>query len=103
MNVRLVHPPEFALMGDLVGRAKEEARRSHCSFEELDDFDTGIAGTDVVYAKSWGALLTTTDEDEGTRPHREVRVVDHRREKDRRPRPTTRSSCTRCRPTATSR
>ncbi len=67
MNVRLVHPPEFALMGDLVSRASDEARRSHCSFEELDDFDAGIAGTDVVYAKSWGALLTTTDEDEGTR------------------------------------
>jgi N-acetylornithine carbamoyltransferase len=67
MNVRLVHPPEFALMDDLVERAKEEARRARCSFEELDDFDAGIAGTDVVYAKSWGALLTTTDEEEGSR------------------------------------
>jgi ornithine carbamoyltransferase len=67
MNVRLVHPPEFALMGDLVERAKDEARKAHCGFEELDDFDAGIAGTDVVYAKSWGALLTTTDEDEGAR------------------------------------
>ena len=67
MNVRLVHPPEFALMGELVSRAKEEASRAHCDFEELDDFDAGIAGTDVVYAKSWGALMSTTDEGEGAR------------------------------------
>ncbi|MGA8297729.1 MAG: hypothetical protein WB770_11865, partial [Acidimicrobiales bacterium] len=67
MNVRLVHPPEFALMDDLVERAREEARHARSGFEELDDFDAGIAGTDVVYAKSWGALLTTTDEDEGAR------------------------------------
>ena len=32
-----------------------------------DDFDEGIRGTDVVYAKSWGALLTTPDEAEGAK------------------------------------
>ncbi|MGB9111268.1 MAG: ornithine carbamoyltransferase [Acidimicrobiales bacterium] len=67
MNVRLVHPPEFALQSEIVEQARDEAQRAHCSFEELDDFDAGIAGTDVVYAKSWGALVTTTDEDEGVR------------------------------------
>ena len=40
MNVRLVHPPEF---------------------------EEGMSGTDVMYAKSWGALLTTTDEAEGAK------------------------------------
>lgn len=65
MNVRLVHPPEFALMGDLVEQAEENARRSGGSLELSEDFDKGIAGSDVVYAKSWGALLTTTDEAEG--------------------------------------
>jgi ornithine carbamoyltransferase len=67
MNVRLVHPPEFALMGDIVEEARDNARRSGGSLELLDDFDRGVAGTDVVYAKSWGALLTTTDEAEGAR------------------------------------
>jgi len=67
MNVRLVHPPEFALMGDIVEQARENARKAGVSFEVMDDFEKGIAGTDVVYAKSWGALLTTTDEAEGAR------------------------------------
>jgi N-acetylornithine carbamoyltransferase len=73
MNVRLVHPPEFGLMPDLVEQARENARLAHTSFELLDDFDEGIRGTDVVYAKSWGAVLTTTDEDE------EAQLVDAHR------------------------
>ncbi|GAA4402764.1 ornithine carbamoyltransferase [Fodinibacter luteus] len=67
MNVRLVHPPEFALMPEVVEQARENARRSRASFEVLDDFDEGIRGTDVVYAKSWGAVLTATDEAEEAR------------------------------------
>jgi N-acetylornithine carbamoyltransferase len=67
MNVRLVHPPEFELMPDLVEQAKENAHRAKVGFEIMHDFDEGIRGTDVVYAKSWGALLTTTDEQEGAR------------------------------------
>jgi len=67
MNVRLVHPPEFGLMPDVVEAAKENARRGHGSFEILHDFDEGIRGTDVIYAKSWGAQLVTTDEVEERR------------------------------------
>jgi len=67
MNVRLVHPPEFGLMPDVVEAAKENARRGHGSFEILHDFDEGIRGTDVIYAKSWGAQLVTTDEKEERR------------------------------------
>jgi ornithine carbamoyltransferase len=67
MNVRLVHPPEFALMPDMVEQARQNARLAHTSFEVLDDFDQGIRGTDVVYAKSWGAVLTTTDDAEEAR------------------------------------
>jgi N-acetylornithine carbamoyltransferase len=61
MNVRLVHPAEFKLMPDIVEQAKENARRHRGHFEILDDFEAGIRGSDVVYAKSWGAMLTTTD------------------------------------------
>ncbi len=67
MNVRLVHPPEFSLIPEIVDQARDNARAAGVAFEQLDEFDTGIRGTDVVYAKSWGALLTTTDEDEGAR------------------------------------
>ena len=65
MNVRLVHPPEFRLPADLVEQAKENARRSGGSLELMDDFDAGIRGTDVVYAKSWGPLLVAKDDAEG--------------------------------------
>jgi ornithine carbamoyltransferase len=67
MNVRLVHPPEFSLMPEIVDQAKVNARDSHASFEIMHDFEDGIRGTDVVYAKSWGAVQTTTDEAEGAR------------------------------------
>ena len=65
MHVRLVHPPEFKLPADIVAQAAENARRSGGSFELMDDFDAGMAGADVVYAKSWGAMLTAKDETEG--------------------------------------
>ena len=65
MNVRLVHPPEFRLMPEVVDEATSNARRSGGSLELMDDFDAGFRGTDVVYAKSWGALLTAKDEAEG--------------------------------------
>ncbi len=67
MNVRLVHPPEFPLMPGIIEQAKQNARDGHASFEIMHDFEEGIRGTDVVYAKSWGAVETTTDEAEGAR------------------------------------
>jgi N-acetylornithine carbamoyltransferase len=67
MNVRLVHPPEFTLMPEIMEQARENARRARVGFEVMDDFEQGLRDTDVVYAKSWGALLTTTDEAEGAR------------------------------------
>ncbi|MCA9917497.1 MAG: ornithine carbamoyltransferase [Anaerolineales bacterium] len=67
MNVRLTHPPEFKLMPDIVEQARENARRHKGSFEILDDFDAGFKDADVIYAKSWGAMLTTTDHEESAR------------------------------------
>jgi N-acetylornithine carbamoyltransferase len=65
MNVRLVHPPEFELMPGIVEQAKANASSAKSSFEMMTDFEAGMQGADVVYAKSWGALTTTTDEAEG--------------------------------------
>jgi len=64
MNVRLTRPPEFKLMPEIEDLARENARKAGGSFEVLDDFDAGFTGADVVYPKSWGATLTTTDMEE---------------------------------------
>ena len=63
-NVRLTRPPEYKLMPDIVSQAEENAKKSHGSFEIVEDFDEGMTGADVVYAKSWGSMLTTDDLDE---------------------------------------
>ncbi|NLX09694.1 MAG: ornithine carbamoyltransferase [Chloroflexi bacterium] len=67
MNVRLTRPPEFKLMPEIEDLARDYARRSGGSFEVLDDFDAGFEGAHVVYPKSWGATLTTTDMEESAR------------------------------------
>jgi ornithine carbamoyltransferase len=81
MNVRLTHPPEFELLPEIVEQARENAARARVGFEIADDFDEGMRGADVVYAKSWGALLTTTDEDEGAKIIDQYRdwITDERR------------------------
>lgn len=61
MNVRLTRPAEFRLITDIEEQARENARRAGGSFEILDDFDAGFKGADVVYPKSWGCMLETTD------------------------------------------
>jgi N-acetylornithine carbamoyltransferase len=65
MNVRLVHPPEYRLMPGIVEQANRNARASGGSLELMDDFDAGMTGSDVVYAKSWGPLLTAANDEEG--------------------------------------
>jgi N-acetylornithine carbamoyltransferase len=64
MNVRLVHPPEFKLMPDIVAQAADNARQHGGSFEIMDDMDAGFKDADVVYPKSWGCWVTTEDEAE---------------------------------------
>ena len=61
MNVRLTNPPEYKLMPDILQQAKDNVRKHGGSFEQLDEFDAGFVDADIVYPKSWGALLTTTD------------------------------------------
>lgn len=67
MNVRLVHPPEYKLMPGIVEQAQENARKHKGSLEIMNDFDAGMKDADVVYAKSWGALLTTADDAESAK------------------------------------
>jgi N-acetylornithine carbamoyltransferase len=81
MNVRLVHPPEFRLQPEVVDEARANARSSGGSLELMDDFDAGFRDSDVIYAKSWGALVTATDEAEGAETARRYTdwITDERR------------------------
>ncbi len=81
MNVRLVHPPEYKLMPDIVEQAKENAKRAKTSFEIMDDFEAGMKDSDVIYAKSWGPLLVTDDNAEGKRINDKYKdwITDERR------------------------
>jgi N-acetylornithine carbamoyltransferase len=67
MNVALAHPPEYKLMPDIIGQAQDNARKSGGSLEIVHDMDEAFKDADVVYPKSWGALLTTTDNAESAR------------------------------------
>ena len=68
MDVTLAYPPEFKLMPDVLAQAREQARIHGTGFEVVDEKD-GMArafkDADVIYAKSWGPLLTTSDKVEG--------------------------------------
>jgi N-acetylornithine carbamoyltransferase len=80
-NVRLTRPPEFKLMPEIVAQAQENAKKSHGSFEIIEDFEEGMAGADVVYAKSWGSMVTTSDHEESAQISQQYTdwIVDARR------------------------
>jgi len=65
MDVTLAHPPEFQLMPEIMDQAQEQADKFGSKFEVVDDMEEGFEDADIVYAKSWGPLLTTQDPDEG--------------------------------------
>src|SRR5574341_2678352 len=67
MDVVLAYPPEFKLMPDIVEQAKEQAREHGVGFDITQSMEEGFKEADVVYAKSWGPLLTTSDKTEGKR------------------------------------
>jgi len=65
MDVVLAHPPEFKLMPEIMEQAKEEARKAGAGFEVTDDMEEAFKDADIIYAKSWGPLMTTQDAAEG--------------------------------------
>ena len=70
MDVVLAHPPEFKLMPDIVNAAQEQAKKFHTGFEIISDpngMEKAFKDADVVYAKSWGAMMTTEDVNEGAK------------------------------------
>lgn len=64
-DVVLAHPKGFELMPDIVDQAKSLAKENKTGFEMVDDMQAAFKDGDVIYAKSWGPLLTTTDAEKG--------------------------------------
>ena len=67
LDVVLAHPPEFQLMPEIMDQAREQARKYKTGFDVVDDMEQACIGADIIYAKSWGPLLTTQDPEEGKR------------------------------------
>jgi len=64
LDVTLAHPPEFELMPNIMDQAREQARKYKTGFEVVNSMEAGFKDADIVYAKSWGPLVTTSDPDE---------------------------------------
>jgi ornithine carbamoyltransferase len=64
-DVVLAHPPEFSLMPEIMEQAQAEAKKAGVGFEVVDDMDEAFKDADIVYAKSWGPLVHTSDAKEG--------------------------------------
>jgi N-acetylornithine carbamoyltransferase len=80
-DVVLAHPPEFKLMPEIVAMAEDNAKRYRVGFEVVHDMDEAFKDADVVYPKSWGPLVTSTEKDEGKRLIEKYRnwITDQRR------------------------
>ncbi len=65
LDVTLAYPLGFELMPDIVGQAQEQAKKYGTGFEITTSMEEGFKDADIVYAKSWGPLLTTADKTEG--------------------------------------
>ena len=65
LDVVLAHPPEFKLVPEIMEQAQEQARKYHTGFDVVDDMEEAFKDADIVYAKSWGPLLTTNDAEQG--------------------------------------
>jgi N-acetylornithine carbamoyltransferase len=65
IDVTLSYPPEFELMPDLVKQAKHNAKKAGTKFTISHKMEDAFADADVVIPKSWGPLVTTSDDKEG--------------------------------------
>ncbi len=70
LDVVLAHPPEFRLMPEIMDMAQEQARKYGTGFEVISDPDgmeKAFKDADIIYAKSWGAMVHTPDAEEGAK------------------------------------
>jgi N-acetylornithine carbamoyltransferase len=64
MNVRLVHPPEYRLMPEILEQAEENSRSYDGGFETMDDMEAAFEDVDIVYPKNWGCWLAAEEPEE---------------------------------------
>lgn len=67
VDITLAYPEEFKLCPDIVEEAKAQARKNGTGFEVVHNMDEAFEEADIVYAKSWGPMMTTTDPEDGKR------------------------------------
>jgi N-acetylornithine carbamoyltransferase len=67
LDLVLAHPPEFKLLPEIMDLAKEQSKRFCTGFEVVDDMEAAFKDVDIVYAKSWGAMVHTPDAEEGAK------------------------------------
>ncbi|MEM6673264.1 MAG: N-acetylornithine carbamoyltransferase [Planctomycetota bacterium] len=56
IDVSLAHPGGYELDGGVLGEAREAARASGSTFEEVPTAKDAVRSADVVYARSWASL-----------------------------------------------
>ncbi len=64
LDVTLAHPPEFELMPEIMDQAREQAAKYKTGFEVVNSMEEGFEDADIVYAKSWSPLVTTSGAEE---------------------------------------
>jgi N-acetylornithine carbamoyltransferase len=70
LDMVLAHPPEFKLMPEVMEGAREQARKFGTGFEVISGpqgMEEAFRNADIIYAKSWGAMVHTPDADEGAK------------------------------------
>lgn len=66
-EVTLVHPKEFVLMPEIITQATANAKITGGSLKVVYDMKEAFHNADVVYPKSWGPLVMTSDPNECTK------------------------------------
>lgn len=64
MDVVLAHPPEFNLKPEFMNEAKALANKFGGSFDVTDSMEEAFTDADIVYAKSWGPMVSTESDEE---------------------------------------
>lgn len=73
MNLTVAFPPGFEPDEEYTSFAREAARSSGGTIDFVHDLDEATEGADVIYAKSWKSLASTTEQDQELRArHREA-------------------------------
>ncbi len=70
LDVVLAHPPEFKLMPEIMEQAEGQAKKFRTGFEVVSDpngMEKAFKDADIIYAKSWGAMVHTPDMEEGAK------------------------------------